>query len=105
MWEKTYYIDITTILTLMAIGATLGFMLGRRFMQVKMLILFTIVFLVATFIFLDNSQPDLEEKIVRKETLVEEAPKIATPEPEESVNDELKPVPTKDKVITQSGTE
>ena len=76
MWEKTYYIDVTTILTLMAIGAAIGYMLGKKHMEKKMLILITIVFLVSTFIFLDTTQPDMPGKI----SIVKEKPKAETTE-------------------------
>lgn len=99
MLSKLYYIDITTILTLMAIGALIGYMLGKRFMDVKMLILLTIVFLVGTFVFLDINQP---------ETALDSLPLKEEVKPKEQVQEdmeELEPASGKGKLVIESSKE
>jgi hypothetical protein len=56
MWEETYQLDLGTILTLMAAGFMFGFMMGKKFLQFKMMLFMIILFVGGSYLFLNQGQ-------------------------------------------------
>jgi hypothetical protein len=54
MWEQTYQLDLGTILTLMAAGFAFGFMMGKRFLQFKMMMFMLIFFVGGAYLYLSQ---------------------------------------------------
>lgn len=55
IWQETYNLDLVTILVLMFVGYLMGFMAGKRFMQMRMMLVFILIFIIAVAVFLQQS--------------------------------------------------